>query len=124
MTLQRLVTKDWLRAKLWLGAYDPAALTPNAAVVVGRALTAINARQDADERGVALKLNGRGFAKPDANLGHRCATHYQHTGTLLPWMLLVWVQPTKNGYPRICKYVEQLNIVANERLCKDANVQG
>lgn len=118
----KIVTKDWLRAKVWVANTETFGNTPQAPVVVGRALVAINARQDTDERGVALKLNGRGFAKPDANVGHRCAIHFQRTGTLLPWMIKVWTMPTKNGYPRICKYADQLNIVANERLCKNASV--
>lgn len=123
---RQIVTKDWLRAKVWINPAphnsDWPLLTPTAPVVVGRALVAIQNRQDANEVGVTLNLNGRGFAKPDANVGLRCAVHFQKTGTLLPWMLEVWTKPAANGYPRICKYSNQLNEVANERLLENHNL--
>lgn len=107
MKLLPIVTRDWLKAKI---ETDPA-------LIVGRALVALLKRQAAEEQvGNSTKFkNGAGFSKPDARIGCITAKYYLKHGNLLDWQLKIWVMPDKKGYPRICKYVNQLNQIANEK---------
>ena len=102
--MKKIVTKDWLASKV--------ATDPNK--VIGRALLALLRNQTAEEQvgRVTVFKNGTGFAKPDARIGTLGAQAFQKTGTLPAWLLHAWAMP-KRGYPRICKYANQLNAIAN-----------
>ena len=101
------VTKDWLAEKI---KQDPAR-------VIGRALLAIYKRQTFSEQATtSTKIqNGIGFSKPDARVGTIGARMYQAHAKLQDWVVDVWSKPAKDGYPRICKYVGQLDEVAKEK---------
>jgi len=88
-----------------------------ASVVIGRALAAIYRRQTTEEQQhhTTALLNGVGFTGFDAKIGSRCAEHFIATGQLLPWMVRVWSVPDKHGFPKVCKYVRQLNEIAYGR---------
>lgn len=77
---------------------------------IGRALVILFNRQTMAERANnATKLrNGVGFAACDGRIGALGAKYYLKHGTLLEWQLKPWIKPV-NGYPRICKYLKQLN---------------
>lgn len=108
-----LVSKDWLRAELARTTHPE--YRRSAAEVIGRALVAINNRQEPEERGATIFKNGVGFTGTDARFGTKCAEHFQRTGTLEPYMVRVWTFIMPNGYPRICKYSKQLNEIAKEK---------
>lgn len=85
--------------------------------VIGRALVALFNRQEDEEKAVndARVLNARGFSAADAKQGSITAKTYLKRRELLPFQIDYWMQPMKNGNPRICKYVRQLNEVAQEK---------
>lgn len=90
--------------------------------VLGKALVAIYNRQTQDEQAaVATKIkNGVGFTGPDARIGTLGARHFLAHGTLPPWIVKAWLVE-KKGYPRICKYANQLNQIANEKKHEQGN---
>lgn len=104
--MEKIVTKDWLKRRL----------ENDTTLVLGRALVAIYNNQTDDEQfAFATKeLNGRGFTAYDAKLGTQAAIMFIATGTLPEWLARVWLVE-KAGYPRICKYVRQLNEIANAK---------
>lgn len=106
MKKPKLVTREWLRDKI---AEQPEK-------VIARALIAIYARQTADEQraGVTKFNNGVGFSGADAELGTKCAKAAL-AGKLLPWMVKVWSDVTRTGFPKICKYARQLNEIAETK---------
>lgn len=106
-TLQ-LVTKEWLAAKI----------AANPSHTIGRALVALFNEQTIDERSTnSTKFrNGAGFAKPDARVGAIAAKTFLKNGKLEDWQLKVWMKPNKQNLPRIVKYAEQLNGIANRKL--------
>lgn len=101
------VTKEWLAIQLNI----------NKEKVIGRSLMAIYKRQTHDEQNgnATIKKNGIGFAKPDARIGGIGARQYMNGGKLEPWLVEIWMRLAKDGYPRICKYVMQLEQIAEER---------
>lgn len=101
------VTKDWLASKI----------KENPSRVIGRALLAIYKNQTSSEQQTSsTKIhNGIGFSKPDARVGTIGARMYQAHAKLQDWVVDVWSKPAKDGYPRICKYVGQLNEIAKEK---------
>lgn len=85
---------------------------------VGRALVAIfRAGQTEDERAgnTTDVLNGIGFSGADARSASITAKYFIKHGTLLEWQVEQWTKPAKNGFPRICKYVKQLNDIAERK---------
>ena len=104
MKSRSIVTKDWLKKKV----------EENPARTVGRALVAIFRRQVNEEQSSnhTRYKNGAGFSANDARIGSLAAKYYMAHGTLLDWQIKGWVKDVK-GYPRICKYVKQLNEIAN-----------
>lgn len=107
MTTKPEVTKEWLAAKI---ATDPSK-------VIGRALLAIYRNQTALEQSNSTTRfsNGIGFCKPDARVGSIGARMYEAHARIEPWVIEVWARKAKDGYPRICKYVEQLNAIATAK---------
>lgn len=101
-----VVTKEWLNAKL----------QENPIKVVGRALAAIYKNQTANEQAsTSTKYNnGIGFAKPDARVGSIGARMFNARGTLQQWVVDIWMRPAKDGLPRICKYANQLQYIAEK----------
>lgn len=99
--MEKIVTKEWLRDQLGR----------NPSLVIGRACVALQARQDADEDGVTLKANGRGFSKFDARIGKITADLFEAQRTLPTRILAGWLKQ-QNGFPRICRYANQLNEIA------------
>jgi len=99
-SLQALLEKDELRNK-----------------VVGRALVALFKRQTEDERAsnITKNVNLRGFMPCDARQGSISAKTFIKRGELLDFQLNHWMEQTSKGYPRICKYVRQLNEIALEK---------
>lgn len=129
--MEKIVTKDWLKRRLETrpcpycdrdhvcGICDNGslALLPSQRIaVLGRVLVAIYNNQTDDERFAfaAKEFNGRGFTAYDAKLGTQAAIMFIAIGTLPEWLARVWLVE-KAGYPRICKYVRQLNEIANAK---------
>lgn len=106
--MEQIVTKEYLVSKI----------KDNPNKVVGRALLAIYKRQTGTERQLRkTKIrNGVGFSKPDARIGSQGAYYYMNFSSLPDWLLTIWVRPSKDGNPRICKYAKQLNQIANEKV--------
>lgn len=109
---QRIVTKDWLVAKL---AEDPVRL-------IGRALVAIFNQQTAEEQSAKVTKfhNGVGFTKADARTGALGAKYFLKHRTLEPWMLTLWLKPNAKGQPRIVKYASQLDRIARSKQTSNA----
>lgn len=105
-----VVTKEWLAAKV---KQDPNK-------VIGRALVAIYKNQTAIEQSITstVQRNGIGFSKPDARVGTIGARMFNAHGTLDGWVVKVWSLPAKNGFPRICKYADQLQAIAEAKKIK------
>jgi hypothetical protein len=101
------VTKEWLAAKI---KEDPSR-------TIGRALLAIYKNQTLNEQSVSSTIvqNGVGFCKPDARVGTIGARMYKAHARLDQWCIDVWMKPARDGYPRICKYANQLNAIAEEK---------
>lgn len=85
--------------------------------VIGRALVGLLRRQtDAESQTNTTQAhNLRGFMPCDAKQGSISAKTFIKRGELLEFQVKHWMEPTKQGYPRICKYVRQLNEIANEK---------
>jgi len=101
------VTKEWLAAKI----------KENPNRVIGRALLAIYKNQTMSEQSASSTIvqNGIGFCKPDARVGTIGARMYQAHARLDQWCIDVWMKPAKDGYPRICKYADQLNNISEDK---------
>mgnify|MGYP006914134411 FL=1 len=86
-------------------------------VVIGRALKALFNKQTEDERQIndTHNTNNVGFSQADAKKGSITAKYFIKHGTLLDWQVDVWMAPTRNGLPRIVKYVRQLNDIAIDK---------
>lgn len=132
--MEKIVTKDWLKNRLLTRPCPYCIIEDNGlrrcnvcensgylttlpsqrVAVLGRALVAIWNNQTKEEKDTASTVlrNGRGFTGPNAKLGSRAAETYLSTNTLPDWLARVWLKE-KNGYPRICKYASQLNVIAN-----------
>lgn len=109
-----IVTKEWLRDRL---------LAQDANVVLGRALVAIYRRQEPEEQSASttIILNGRGFTAFDAKSGTLAAELFIKNGIVPANLFKGWTKIQANGYPRICRYVNQLNEIAiANKLKKDA----
>lgn len=106
----QLVTKEWFAAKI----------AANPSNTIGRALVALFKEQTQEERSdnITKFRNGVGFAKPDARVGTIAAKTFIKNGKLEDWQLRVWMKPNKQNLPRIVKYAEQLNSIANRKLVK------
>lgn len=106
-----LVTRESLQAML------DAADQKQRAKIIGRAVYRLYQRQTAAEQNskATTDHNSIGFASCDAEVGTRIAESFLKYGTLLPWMVDLWMKPdARTGFPRICKYHRQLNEVAVE----------
>ena len=93
-------------------------LEKNPEQVVGRALVAIfKAGQTEDERSdnTASVFNGVGFSGADAHSACITAKYFIKHGKLLDWQIESWIKPAKNGFPRLCKYVKQLDAIAQAK---------
>lgn len=103
------VTKQWLASKL--------EAKETRAKVIGRALLAIYKNQTLNEQVETItKVNNSiGFCKLDARVGSIGARQYKAHAKLDQWIIDVWMRPAKDGYPRICKYVSQLNDIAEQK---------
>lgn len=101
------ITKEWLANKV----------LENPCKVIGRALVAIHRNQtDAEQINLTTtKQNGIGFCKPDARVGSIGARMYNSKGKLDSWVIRIWLQPAKDGFPRICKYTNQLQAIAQAK---------
>lgn len=110
------VTKEWLAAKI----------KENPTRVIGRALLAIYKNQTQNEQSASSTIvrNGIGFCKPDARVGGIGARMYQATTHIDQWCIDVWMKPARDGYPRICKYADQLNAIAEEKKKMIGNKRG
>lgn len=105
----KLVTKEFLKTKL----------AENPTLVIGRALVAIFNNQTAEERAhnTTKFHNGVGFTGTDGRIGAITAKYYLKHKRLEDWQIKNWLKPTgKNQEPRILKYAEQLNRIANAKL--------
>lgn len=82
--------------------------------VVGRALVAIFRYQTEQEQSTnqTNNLNGVGFSGADAKSGSLTAKSYLKTKKLEQWQVDKWLKIGKNGYPRLCRYSEQLDKIA------------
>lgn len=101
------VTKEWLANKI----------KDNPSRTIGRALLAIYKNQTLNEQSASSTIiqNGIGFCKPDARVGTIGARMYQAHARLDQWCIDVWMRPARDGYPRICKYADQLSTIAEEK---------
>ncbi len=111
MSKTKLVTRDTLAQMLRneQRAYVEA--------VVGRALVALLQRQTKDEQATndTRVWNSVGFSGADARSGTLTAKSYLKRKVLEDWQIEKWTKPARNGYPRLCKYAEQLNQIALEK---------
>jgi len=103
----KIVTKEWLMAKI----------AANPTKVIGRALVAIFQNQtEAEKSSNVVKFqNGIGFTQADARTGSLSAKYFLKHGTLEEWQLKIWLGSNKKGQPRIVKYANQLNAIANSK---------
>ena len=110
------VTKEWLAAKI---KEDPSR-------TIGRALLAIYKNQTLNEQSASSTIvqNGVGFCKPDARVGTIGARMYKAHSRLDQWCIDVWMKPARDGYPRICKYADQLNAIAEDKKKLICNKRG
>ena len=85
--------------------------------VIGRALVAIFKRQTEVERSANTTNvnNFVGFSGADAQSGSITAKYYIKHKNLLDWQVEKWMKPANNGYPRICKYWQQLDEIAKAK---------
>lgn len=85
--------------------------------IIGRCLVEIYKRQTDEEKSTEQTRfnNGIGFSGVDARVGSIAALYYMHHNTLQPWMVKVWSKVTSTGFPKICKYSNQLNQIANAK---------
>ncbi len=83
-------------------------------VVIGRALWALFEKQVESEQASndTHVTNNVGFSSADAKQGSITAKTFKKRGDLLPFQVDYWMQARKDGTPRICKYVRQLNDAA------------
>ncbi len=90
--------------------------------IIGRALVVLFQRQTEHERSANTTnvTNGVGFAGMDARSGCLTAKTYIKYNTLQDWQVNNWMKPSKNGYPRICKYWRQLNEAAEQKAAQKA----
>ena len=107
-----LVTRDSIRTLL----NDP---RPEFVMhVVGKALVGIFNNQTSDEQASnqTSKHNNIGFSGSDARSGSLTAKSYLKYKRLLDWQVERWtrIQP-KTGYPKLCKYHNQLNQIALDK---------
>lgn len=88
--------------------------------VIGRALVALFNNQTRDEKSANhTQLNNTiGFSGADARDGSITAKYYLKHGTLLEWQIDNWMKDFR-GFPRICKYVRQLNEAARAKAERD-----
>lgn len=106
-----LVTKESLQQLL--NAADDA----KKARIVGRALVSLFQRQtEAEQATNDTKVhNTIGFAACDAKSGSITAKSFMKNGTLLDWQVERWTRRQPDGYARICRYVRQLNEIAEAK---------
>ena len=103
-----LVTRDSLQALLERKPVE----------TVGRALVAIfkTGQTDAERSSNTTAVdNGIGFSGADARSASITAKYFIKHGTLQDWQVEQWTKVAKNGYPRLCKYVKQLNDIAERK---------
>lgn len=107
MTTAKIVTKEWLMAKI----------AENPVNTIGRALVAIFRHQTEVEKSsnTVTFRNGIGFTQADARTGSISAKYFLKHGTLEEWQLKIWNGLNKKGQPRIVKYAGQLNNIANAK---------
>lgn len=88
--------------------------------IIGRALVALFERQTQAEQSsdTTQNQNGIGFASCDARSGSLTAKSFLKNKTLAAWQVERWMAPQKDGFPRICKYVKQLDEIAEAKARK------
>lgn len=84
---------------------------------VGRALVALNKRQNTDEQisEITKYRNYRGFRPCDARVGTSMAKFYSRNGYLTEKQIAYWRRSQKNGVKRIAVYANQLLKVVKEK---------
>jgi hypothetical protein len=104
------VTRDSL--KEMLSRNNPAYVQ----ALVGRALLAIFQYQTAYEKvnKQTTEENGVGFSSCDAKSGSLTALSWAKYKKLEPWQVAKWTKIAANGYPRICRYANQLNRIVGK----------
>jgi len=104
--MEKLVTKESLQKLL-----DDKRLRNQ---VIGRALVRIFERQIDNEKAnnTTNVTNNVGFSSADAKQGSITAKTFLKRKDLLDFQVEYWMQPRKDGSPRICKYHRQLNEIA------------
>jgi len=107
MKQPKIVTKEFLAEKI----------KENPGRVIGRALLALFNNQTNAEQVYTTTIiqNGIGFAKPDARIGTIGARQFRSHGKLDKWVIEIWSKPARDGFPRVCKYAEQLNAIAVQK---------
>ena len=92
---------------------------------VGRALVALSDRQTKDEkRDQRSKYhNSVGFNSVDARIGVDNAKDFIRYGKLTERQLQYWRTPDRYGNVRICKYIDQLLLIARRKAGMEEAVQ-
>lgn len=87
--------------------------------VIGRALVALFDHQTRTEQAAnSTQLHNMvGFSGSDAKSGSITAKYYLKHKTLLPWQVDQWMRDFR-GFPRITKYVKQLNRAAEAKAAR------
>lgn len=110
------ITKEWLAGKI---KEDEERVLPGRfpGRTIGRVLLAIYRLQTTSEAAGSSThyRNGVGFSKPDARTGTIGARMFASKGRIDQWVINLWSKPASDGFPRICKYVRQLNEIAKDR---------
>ena len=86
-------------------------------VAIARALVALNARQEEDERVAqnTIHRNGAGFRPCHAQIGSSMANFYTKNKFLSQKQIQYWRTPQKDGKMRIEIYANQLLRIAMEK---------
>jgi|SRR5690606_27778035 len=115
MKTQKIVTKDSLLQLLETRPKE---------IVIGRALVAIfNYQTESEKAHNATEVwNGVGFTGADGRSGAITAKYFLKHRTLTDWQVERWMRPNKKGEPRILKYANQLNHVANLKAVKNGSI--
>ena len=111
--------KEVIVSKAWVKNYLEKQPLNRRIELVGRALSAIYARQTELERAALVTNvnNSSGFTAYDAEYGSVCAKYFNSVGTLQNRHYYYWTKDIK-GFPRIARYHRQLNEIALARKCE------
>lgn len=81
------ITKEWLAARI----------QQNPSCIIGKALT--------------ILAHSNSFKFHDQRIGHIGARQYSNSNKLQPWCIEAWSKLQRDGFPRLCRYADQLQAI-------------